>query len=258
MSAWAALGIDDVRIFVQWQAIAPANSEVKAPDGFNSADPDSPGYNWSRVDRAVSLVSAAGMRPLLVVTGPGPLWASQVPGRATTCATSRDPTSSASSRRAARCATAGPSTAGSSGTSPTCRCGCSRRTRAGKRCTPYAPHLYRRLCARRLPGDQGGGPHLDRPLRRPRAARRERRRSRTRARCRWPSSARWGASRSRSSAIAAGRARAFSRSAATGSPTTPMPRRARPMSRSRASTRRRSPTCRAWSARSTAPSARAA
>jgi hypothetical protein len=81
VAAWAALGIDDVRIFVQWQAIAPANSEVKAPDGFDSANPDSPGYNWSRVDRAVNLVSAAGMRPMLVVTGPGPLWASQVPAR---------------------------------------------------------------------------------------------------------------------------------------------------------------------------------
>ena len=56
------MGIDDVRIFVQWQAIAPANSAVKAPDGFDSGDPDSPGYNWARVDRAVSLVSAAGMR----------------------------------------------------------------------------------------------------------------------------------------------------------------------------------------------------
>jgi hypothetical protein len=81
VTAWAALGIDDVRIFVQWQAIAPANAEVKAPDGFDSANPDSPGYNWSRVDRAVNLVSAAGMRPMLVVTGPGPLWASQVPAR---------------------------------------------------------------------------------------------------------------------------------------------------------------------------------
>src|SRR6266536_1310362 len=81
VAAWAALGIDDVRIFVQWQAIAPANSQVKAPDGFNSADPNSPGYNWSRVDRAVNLVSAAGMHPMLVVTGPGPLWASQVPAR---------------------------------------------------------------------------------------------------------------------------------------------------------------------------------
>ena len=69
VASWAALGIDDVRIFVQWQAIAPANGDTKAPAGFNSADPNSPGYNWSRVDRAVNLVSAAGMRPLLVVTG---------------------------------------------------------------------------------------------------------------------------------------------------------------------------------------------
>ena len=50
--------------------------------------------------------------------------------RATASATSRAPTSSGSSRARPRCATAGPSTAGSSGTSPTCRCGCSRRTRA--------------------------------------------------------------------------------------------------------------------------------
>jgi len=81
VAAWAALGIDDVRIFVQWQSIAPAIGDVTAPAGFNSADPGSAGYQWSRVDRAVNLVSAAGMRPMLVVTGPGPLWASQVPAR---------------------------------------------------------------------------------------------------------------------------------------------------------------------------------
>src|SRR5512132_1027593 len=51
VSAWAALGTDDVRIWVQWQAIAPANAAPKAPAGFNGADPNSPGYNWSRVDR---------------------------------------------------------------------------------------------------------------------------------------------------------------------------------------------------------------
>ena len=123
----------------------PANSEAKAPAGFNSADPDSPGYNWSRVDRAVSLVSAAGMRPMLVVTGRDRCGRRRSP-RATTSATSRAPTSSASSRAPRRCATAGPSTAGSSGTSRTCRCGCSRRTRArASAARPYAPHLYRRL-----------------------------------------------------------------------------------------------------------------
>jgi hypothetical protein len=81
VAQWAALGIDDVRIFVQWQSIAPGLGSTQAPAGFNSADPNSPGYSWARVDRAVNLVSAAGMRPMLVVTGPGPLWASQVPAR---------------------------------------------------------------------------------------------------------------------------------------------------------------------------------
>jgi len=81
VAQWAKLGIDDVRIFVQWQSIAPGLGDAKPPAGFKSADPSSTGYNWARVDRAVKLVSAAGMRPMLVVTGPGPLWASQVPAR---------------------------------------------------------------------------------------------------------------------------------------------------------------------------------
>ena len=34
VAQWAAAGIDDVRIFAQWQAIAPANSEVRAPAGL--------------------------------------------------------------------------------------------------------------------------------------------------------------------------------------------------------------------------------
>jgi hypothetical protein len=81
VGAWAALGVDDVRIFAQWQAIAPSSGALQAPAGFDGSDPASPGYNWARIDRAVGLVRAAGLRPMLVVTGPGPLWASQAPGR---------------------------------------------------------------------------------------------------------------------------------------------------------------------------------
>jgi hypothetical protein len=145
VAAWAALGIDDVRIFVQWQAIAPANSEVKAPDGFNSADPNSPGYNWARVDRAVNLVSAAGMRPLLVVTGPGPLWASQVPARHSIRYKPRPDLFGQFTRAAAlRYAQAvdrwviwnEPNLPLWLQPQNTCK---------GSRCTPYAPHLYRRL-----------------------------------------------------------------------------------------------------------------
>ena len=259
VSAWAALGIDDVRIFVQWQAIAPANSEVKAPDGFNSADPDSPGYNWSRVDRAVSLVGAAGMRPLLVVTGPAPLWASQVPAPpqpALQAATrplrpvrarggaalrrGRRPLDHLERAQPAAVAAAAEHVRGQAlhaGTPRTSTAGsCAPPTRRSRRWTPTSTVLFGALAPR------GENAH-------------EAERAHDAAGLHPFDGVRQGPP---SSAIAPGRARAFSRSAATDSPTTPMPRRARPMSRSRVSTRRRSPTCRAWSARSTAPSARVA
>ena len=208
VAAWAALGIDDVRIFVQWQAIAPGLADVKAPDGFDSADPNSPGYDWSRVDRAVSLVSAAGMRPLLVVTGPGPLWASQVPARHSIRYKPR-PDLFGQFARAAALRYAGAVTDGSSGTSPTCPSGCSPRTRARASAAPRT----RRICT---------GAWCRPPIRRSRPSTPPRpcssarwrptvrtRPSRTPGRDRWPSSVRWAASRSRSSATAAGPCKGF-------------------------------------------------
>jgi hypothetical protein len=158
VSSWAALGIDDVRIFVQWQAIAPAIGQVTAPAGFNGADPNNPGYNWSKVDRAVNLVSAAGMRPLLVVTGPGPLWASQVPARRSVRYKPRPDLFGQFARAAAlRYANAvdryvlwnEPNLPLWLQPQNTCR---------GSRCTPYAPHLYRRLVRAAYPAIKGVDP----------------------------------------------------------------------------------------------------
>jgi hypothetical protein len=145
VAAWAALGIDDVRIFVQWQAIAPAIGDVKAPAGFDSANPNSPGYNWSRVDRAVNLVSAAGMRPLLVVTGPGPLWASQVPARHNVRYKPR-PDLFGQFARAAALRYAAAVDRWVIWNEPNLPLWLQpQNTCTGRRCTPYAPHLYRRL-----------------------------------------------------------------------------------------------------------------
>jgi hypothetical protein len=145
VEAWAALGIDDVRIFVQWQAIAPANGATKAPAGFNGADPNSPGYNWSRVDRAVALVSAAGMRPLLVVTGPGPLWASQVPGRHSVRYKPR-PDLFAQFARAAALRYAQATDRYILWNEPNLPLWLQPQNSCrGSKCTPYAPHLYRKL-----------------------------------------------------------------------------------------------------------------
>jgi hypothetical protein len=145
VNAWAALGIDDVRIFAQWQKLAPGTNDVRAPAGFNGADPNNPGYDWSRLDRSVNLVSAAGMRPLLVVTGPGPLWASQVPARRSVRYKPR-PDLFAQFARAVALRYGGAVDRYIIWNEPNLPLWLQpQNTCRGSKCTPYAPHLYRRL-----------------------------------------------------------------------------------------------------------------
>jgi hypothetical protein len=79
VAEWRAIGIDNVRVFAQWGRIAPRPADRRPPAGFDSANPASPGYDWSALDRAVALIRAAGMTVTLSVTGPGPLWATANP-----------------------------------------------------------------------------------------------------------------------------------------------------------------------------------
>lgn len=76
---WAAAGIDTVRIQVRWVGVAPGKMDPVQPFGFVASDPDDPQYDWAYLDRAIALVVAAKMAPILVVTGSGPLWSSRVP-----------------------------------------------------------------------------------------------------------------------------------------------------------------------------------
>ena len=76
---WAAAGIDTVRIQVRWVGVAPGKMDPAQPLGFNARDPDDPQYDWSYLDRAIALVVANHMAPILEVTGSGPLWSSRVP-----------------------------------------------------------------------------------------------------------------------------------------------------------------------------------
>ena len=72
VAAWAADGVDVVRIFVQWDEASPSPGAKKRPPGA---------YDFSRIDAAVDRVRAAGMEPMLTLTGPGPVWAMQDPSR---------------------------------------------------------------------------------------------------------------------------------------------------------------------------------
>src|SRR5829696_2682226 len=81
VAEWRASGVDAVRIIARWGAHAPAVKAVKPPEGFDGADHTDPRYDWRTLDRAVGAVTGADMRVVLTVTGWGPVWGSESPGR---------------------------------------------------------------------------------------------------------------------------------------------------------------------------------
>jgi hypothetical protein len=132
VAEWADHGIDYVRIYALWSRIAPNH-----PEGEN---------DWASLDHAVDRVVRAGMKPMLTITGPGPLWVSRRSERG-------EPRYDPDPRLFARFARAVAERYGdrvdryilwnepnlASWVRPQASC-----TRRG-RCTPVAPHLYRAL-----------------------------------------------------------------------------------------------------------------
>jgi hypothetical protein len=78
---WAQQGVDESRLTLVWTRIAPNPSSTKIPSGFNPRDPNSPGYTWGDVDRAVAALEANGLGVSILIAAPNPYWASQVPSR---------------------------------------------------------------------------------------------------------------------------------------------------------------------------------
>ncbi len=83
------LGVDEVRVLVRWQLIAPHGSLHRRPAGFNAADPAAyPPRNWSPWDNIVKNAKAAGIQVDFDVGGGAPLWAT---GRGSHSATDWEP-----------------------------------------------------------------------------------------------------------------------------------------------------------------------
>ncbi len=72
-----ALGVDSMRVQVQWRFMAPAPESSHKPPAFDGADPgDYPSHAFEVLDSIVRGAKARGMEPLLTPTGPIPDWAS--------------------------------------------------------------------------------------------------------------------------------------------------------------------------------------
>ena len=76
---WASTGVDVARVLAVWSYIAPQPAAATQPSGFNASDPNDPQYNWATLDQTVNLLVANGIKPIISVTGWGPLWGSSVP-----------------------------------------------------------------------------------------------------------------------------------------------------------------------------------
>jgi hypothetical protein len=158
VATWRDLGIDDVRLLVHWEAVSPRPADRGIPAGFDLANPDAPGYDWAALDRAVALVRGAGMTVTLSITGPGPLWASARP--------------SAGNHRLQPL----PALYGRFARAVAVRYGAAvdryvvwnepnlplwlqpQFTCRGRSCTPFAPHLYRRLVRAAAPAIHAADP----------------------------------------------------------------------------------------------------
>jgi hypothetical protein len=159
VAEWREAGVDTVRVFARWGAHAPAPTARQAPAGFDASDPNAPGYDWRGLDRAVGAVTGAGMRVVLTVTGWGPIWGSEFPVK-------RNPRWKPDPARFAAYATAVAARYGglvdryivwnepniAQWLQPQSQCS------ARGRCTPYAPHHYRRLVRAAEPAIRAADP----------------------------------------------------------------------------------------------------
>ena len=78
---WKRNGVGQGRLTLVWTRIAPGAESTQRPAGFNPRDPNSPGYVWSDVDRAVAALEANQIDVSILVAAPNPYWASLVPSR---------------------------------------------------------------------------------------------------------------------------------------------------------------------------------
>ncbi len=94
------LGVETVRVNVEWASIAPDPTSRTAPAGFGpgepqAADPASyPSTNWAPYDRLAGLAPLYGITVQYNLTGPGPLWAMGTGSPTTRAATHWKPNAS--------------------------------------------------------------------------------------------------------------------------------------------------------------------
>jgi hypothetical protein len=70
------LGVDDVKVFMQWGPMTPNSLSHSRPKGFDAANPGAyPAATWAPFDAVVRAAATRGMGVDLALEAPAPLWA---------------------------------------------------------------------------------------------------------------------------------------------------------------------------------------
>jgi len=81
MKEMKELGVDVLRTNVLFYRVYRDFTDRSRPSSFDPANPESPQYQWGATDRVVSLARANGIKVLFTISGPGPFWSSEQPGK---------------------------------------------------------------------------------------------------------------------------------------------------------------------------------
>ncbi|WP_205697858.1 cellulase family glycosylhydrolase [Conexibacter sp. SYSU D00693] len=155
---WRDLGIDEVRVFARWVAHVPGEDQRTQPADFDATNPDDPQYRWATLDRAVDLVTSRGMDVVLSVTGSGPLWGSLEPQRGNP-RWKPDPAKFGQFARAVARRYGPRVDQYVIWNEPNLPLWLQpQSTCKGRSCTPYAPHLYRKLVVAADPAIRAADP----------------------------------------------------------------------------------------------------
>jgi len=81
MALFNAMGVDRLRVSAFWNQIAPEALSRDKPSGFDAADSSDPGYSFGPLDRVIAGASKHGIRIMVTISTPFPVWASRDPSR---------------------------------------------------------------------------------------------------------------------------------------------------------------------------------
>lgn len=81
MEIFRSFGVDRLRVSAFWNQIAPDEESRTRPEAFDASNPAEPRYRFEALDRVVASATQHGLKVMVSISTPGPVWASREPQR---------------------------------------------------------------------------------------------------------------------------------------------------------------------------------